>query len=282
MIDGDECGAVRGMRIGRGDQSTWREPAPVPLCPTQIPHDLTWDGTWAITVGGQRLTAWAMSRPSCWVEICISLHFCQGIWPWKVCHRHVSVSFHQSSSLGSSFMPWDMYAYPHPSDLGLHCGQTHIKCWTWLRTARCKTILVSAYSTEVCCHATEASPYCCCFINIPHLAKARYYGCNGTYQYGQVTATLFSKNILWFYYFFSETLVQADHYYCLFKKISLYFQYLCRDLFPSKWNTIWTMPWLWLLVACFPLQQPSFDSRSGRVWYVVDNVTCEWVFFLST
>jgi hypothetical protein len=38
----DEYGAVGGMRIGRGNQSTRRKPAhPVPLCPPQIPHDLT-------------------------------------------------------------------------------------------------------------------------------------------------------------------------------------------------------------------------------------------------
>jgi hypothetical protein len=44
MIDDDEddeCGAVGGMRIGRGNWSTRRKPAPVPLCPSQIPHDLT-------------------------------------------------------------------------------------------------------------------------------------------------------------------------------------------------------------------------------------------------
>jgi hypothetical protein len=39
MID-DECGAVGGI-IGRGNRSTRRKPAPVPLCPLQIPHDLT-------------------------------------------------------------------------------------------------------------------------------------------------------------------------------------------------------------------------------------------------
>jgi hypothetical protein len=44
MID-DECGVVGGMRIGRGNRSTRREPAPVPLCPPQITHDLTWDRT---------------------------------------------------------------------------------------------------------------------------------------------------------------------------------------------------------------------------------------------
>jgi hypothetical protein len=41
MID-DECGAVGGMRIGRGNRSTRRKPAILPLCPPQIPHDLTW------------------------------------------------------------------------------------------------------------------------------------------------------------------------------------------------------------------------------------------------
>jgi hypothetical protein len=41
MIDDDECGAVGGMRIGRGNRITRRKPAPVPLFPPQIPHDLT-------------------------------------------------------------------------------------------------------------------------------------------------------------------------------------------------------------------------------------------------
>jgi hypothetical protein len=36
VID-DECGAVGGMRIGRGNRNT----TPVPLCSPQIPHDLT-------------------------------------------------------------------------------------------------------------------------------------------------------------------------------------------------------------------------------------------------
>jgi hypothetical protein len=41
----DECGAVGGMRIGRGNRGTWRKPAQVPLCPPQIPHDPTWART---------------------------------------------------------------------------------------------------------------------------------------------------------------------------------------------------------------------------------------------
>jgi hypothetical protein len=47
MID-DECGVVGGMRIGRGNRSTRRKPAPVPLCPPQMPHDLTWDAFGAL------------------------------------------------------------------------------------------------------------------------------------------------------------------------------------------------------------------------------------------
>jgi hypothetical protein len=80
MIDDDDYGAVVGMRIGRGNRSTRRKPAPVPLCPPQIPHDLTWDRTRGAAVGSQRLTAWAMARP------CISLNVCDvSNWRlWKI------------------------------------------------------------------------------------------------------------------------------------------------------------------------------------------------------
>jgi hypothetical protein len=63
MIDDDECGAVGGMRIGEGNRSTRGKPAPVPLYPPQIPHDLTWARTRAAAVGSQQLTACAMVRP---------------------------------------------------------------------------------------------------------------------------------------------------------------------------------------------------------------------------
>jgi hypothetical protein len=55
--DDDDYGAVGGMRNGRGNRNTRRKPAPVPLCPPQIPHDLTWDRTRAAAAGSQRLTA---------------------------------------------------------------------------------------------------------------------------------------------------------------------------------------------------------------------------------
>jgi hypothetical protein len=41
----NEYGAVGGMKIGRGNQSDRKKPAPLSLCPPQIPHDLTWDKT---------------------------------------------------------------------------------------------------------------------------------------------------------------------------------------------------------------------------------------------
>jgi hypothetical protein len=33
-------GEIGGMMIGRGNQSTRRKPAPMPLCPPQTPHAL--------------------------------------------------------------------------------------------------------------------------------------------------------------------------------------------------------------------------------------------------
>jgi hypothetical protein len=58
-----EYGAVGGMRIDRGNRSTRRKLAPVPLCPPQIPHDLTWDRMRAAAVGSRRL---ALICPTHW------------------------------------------------------------------------------------------------------------------------------------------------------------------------------------------------------------------------
>jgi hypothetical protein len=62
--DDYECGTVCGMRLGRGNWSTLRKPTPVPFCPPQIPHDLTWARNRADAVGIRWLTAWAMARPT--------------------------------------------------------------------------------------------------------------------------------------------------------------------------------------------------------------------------
>jgi hypothetical protein len=45
MIGEGDCGASGGMKIGRGNRSTGRKPAPAPLCPSQIPIDQTRDRT---------------------------------------------------------------------------------------------------------------------------------------------------------------------------------------------------------------------------------------------
>jgi hypothetical protein len=63
MIDDGDCGEIGGMKIGGGNRSTRRKPAPAPLCPPQMPHDETRARTRAAAVGSQGLTAWAMARP---------------------------------------------------------------------------------------------------------------------------------------------------------------------------------------------------------------------------
>jgi hypothetical protein len=62
MIDDDDCGAIGGMKIDRGNRSTRRKSAPAPLCPPQIPHVLTRARSRAAAVGSRRLPAWAMAR----------------------------------------------------------------------------------------------------------------------------------------------------------------------------------------------------------------------------
>jgi hypothetical protein len=52
MIDDDDCGAIGTMNEWQGNQ---RKPAPVPLCPPQIPYHLTRAGTRATAVGSRRL-----------------------------------------------------------------------------------------------------------------------------------------------------------------------------------------------------------------------------------
>lgn len=59
----DEYGAYGGMRIGRGTR-TRRKPAPMQLCPPQIPHELIWGWTRAAAVGNRRITVWAMAQPN--------------------------------------------------------------------------------------------------------------------------------------------------------------------------------------------------------------------------
>jgi hypothetical protein len=59
----NEYGAVGEMRIGKGYWNMCRKPAPLPLCPPHIPHDLAYNLIWAAAVRGGWLTAWAVSQP---------------------------------------------------------------------------------------------------------------------------------------------------------------------------------------------------------------------------
>jgi hypothetical protein len=52
-----EDGEFGGMKTGRGNRNTRRNPTPASLCPPQIPLDQTRAGTRATAVGSQRLNA---------------------------------------------------------------------------------------------------------------------------------------------------------------------------------------------------------------------------------
>jgi hypothetical protein len=45
-IDDGGCGATGEIKIGRGNRSSRRKPAAVPLCPPEIPHILTGPPRW--------------------------------------------------------------------------------------------------------------------------------------------------------------------------------------------------------------------------------------------
>jgi hypothetical protein len=86
----DEYREFGGMRIGRGNQSTRRISAPVPLCPPEIPHDLTWVRTRAAAVRTWRLF-FLIRRVGCgtgstrhvghWMAYCT----CPGwLWWWRI------------------------------------------------------------------------------------------------------------------------------------------------------------------------------------------------------
>jgi hypothetical protein len=59
----DQHGAFGGMNIVRGNRSTRRKHAAMPLCPPQIPHDLTLDRNRVAALEDRRLTAWDMTLP---------------------------------------------------------------------------------------------------------------------------------------------------------------------------------------------------------------------------
>jgi hypothetical protein len=93
LIDDDECVAVGGMRIGRGTRNTRRKSAPVPLCPPQTPHYLTWARTQAAAVRSRQLTTWAIALCTDWaIRLILSL---------------LATCFHTGFLLGLFFGPED-------------------------------------------------------------------------------------------------------------------------------------------------------------------------------
>jgi hypothetical protein len=72
---GDSDDGVIGGMIGKGNRSTRRKPAPMPLCPPQTPHAAR-KRIRAAAVGSQRLTAWATGSYvriplEAWMSVCV-------------------------------------------------------------------------------------------------------------------------------------------------------------------------------------------------------------------
>jgi hypothetical protein len=67
MIGNDDCRAIGGIRIGKGNRSTRRKPVPVPLCAPQIPYDLICARTQAAAVGITRCLLHVLC-PRSWVS----------------------------------------------------------------------------------------------------------------------------------------------------------------------------------------------------------------------
>jgi hypothetical protein len=108
MIDEGDCGAIGGMKLGRGNRSTQRKPAPAPFCPPQIPLDQTRAQTRAAAVGSQRLTAWAMARPYSDVPGCAVITWACDC---TCCRQMLKLKFDNSAAF---FPPsWDVVCHIH-------------------------------------------------------------------------------------------------------------------------------------------------------------------------
>jgi hypothetical protein len=90
-------GEIGGM-FGRGNRSTRRKLAPVPLCPPQTPQAAR-TRTWVAAVGSQRPTAWATARP----HRLLSHYYCSTYYVFCLllssCLAAAAKSVHSSSSV---------------------------------------------------------------------------------------------------------------------------------------------------------------------------------------
>jgi hypothetical protein len=134
VIVDDECGAIGGMRIGRGNRSTRRKLVSVPLCPPLIPHDLSWARTRTATVGSLRLTASAMAWP---------------IGPYLLVNIRMELSgydlrtrsYEEREYVFMEFCSWFLY---RPTGLELKCGVV------WKERESGKQLLHMFYSHAMC------------------------------------------------------------------------------------------------------------------------------------
>jgi hypothetical protein len=83
----NECGAVGGMRIGRGNRRTRGKTRAVPLCPLEIPHDLNWDRTRAGRPATYRLNY-------CTTFYSYHHHYHHHCLPYNYCRLYWSNSVH--------------------------------------------------------------------------------------------------------------------------------------------------------------------------------------------
>jgi hypothetical protein len=67
MVDG-ECKEIGGL-LDREAEVLAQKPAPVQLCPPQIPHDVTRTRTQAAAVRSRQLTAWATAQHISYLRI---------------------------------------------------------------------------------------------------------------------------------------------------------------------------------------------------------------------
>jgi hypothetical protein len=61
-LESNDCEAISGMNMCRRNRSTRRKPAPLPLCPPQIPYELILARIRAVAARRRRLPIWTKAR----------------------------------------------------------------------------------------------------------------------------------------------------------------------------------------------------------------------------
>jgi hypothetical protein len=89
----DECRALSGI-FGKGNWCARRKPAPVSLCPPQIP--MTWPQTQATAVWSRQLTTWATAWPQ---SLYLVIELLTATWSVQFAHGLRPQSFFFFTSL---------------------------------------------------------------------------------------------------------------------------------------------------------------------------------------